>query len=451
MTPVRNLVIFLCRGLRSDAVGDEHRWPLATPHLLQLAEHGLRVVASSAAPSEPAGMVSLLTGLHARQHGWMGADLPMPALHGAVPLWLKQAGYRVAGVGEVGTYEDILDRAIVTRGSCETGEQPCRYLAEVGAQGIGQAVTQQRRQARRHGPWSVDRIELEPDQDIDGYIAASAERMVHELDDHGPDERPWALLVAFSGPANDLPPPAMYADLLDPDTLADDFVPAAAAHLDTLADLTVPRARLQNLTRAAVGRLRADYLGRVALIDHGIGRIMRAVHDRPDAASTWSVVASDRGTLLGEHGLIGDHSFFAEAIETPFILAGPPAGPTPASRYLDALVSTLDVAPTLARLGQCDLPQGLSGRSLLEAFAGGRVACPIGGNLAELPNRIMLETERHKLILRMPGGEPTAAYDLLRDPGERRNLLDAEQPHDILDPMLGRLGKALLPLRAAAF
>ena len=447
MTPVRNLVIFLCQGLRSDAVGDEHRWPLATPNLLHLAERGLRVVASPAAPSESAGMVSLLTGLHARQHGWMGADLPMPALHGAVPLWLKQAGYRVAGVGQVGAYESILDRAIVTRGVTETGHERCRYLAEAGAQGIGQAVTHQRRQARRHGPWSVDRLALEPDQDIDGYIAASAERMAGELE----DDRPWALLVAFSGPSNDLPPPAMYADLLEPDSLASDFTPAAIAHLDTLADVAVSRTRLQNLTRAAVGRLRADYLGRVALIDQGIGRVMRAVNDRTDVDSTWSVVASDRGTLLGEHGLIGDRSFLAEAIETPLIVAGPPAGPAPRSRYLDALVSTIDIAPTIARLGQCEVPAGIAGRSLLEAFAGGRVPPPVGGNIAELPDRLMLETERHKLIVSMPAGEPIALYDLLRDSGERRNLFDAKQKHDILDPMLSRLGKALIPLRAAAF
>ena len=76
---------------------------------------------------------------------------------------------------------------------------------------------------------------------------------------------------------------------------------------------------------------------------------------------------------------------------------------------------------------------------------------PVGGNVAELPDRLMLETEGHKLILRMPTGEPSALYDLLRDPGERRNLLDIEQPHDVLDPMLSRLGKALIPLRAAAF
>lgn len=447
MTPVRNLVIFLCQGLRSDAVGDEHRWPLATPNLLSLAERGLRVVASSAAPNETTGMVSLLTGLHARQHGWMGAELPMPTLHGAFPLWLKQAGYRVAGVGQVGAFESILDRAIVTRGVTEGGHQQCRYLAEAGAQGIGQAITQQRLQARRHGPWSVDRLELEPDQDIDGYIAASAERMADELE----DDRPWALLVAFSGPSNALPPPAMYADLLEPDELAEDFTPAATAHLDHLADVAVPRARLQNLTRAAVGRLRADYLGRVALIDQGIGRIMRAVNDRPDADATWSVVASDRGALLGEHGLIGDRSFLSEAIETPLIVAGPPAGPAPHARYLDALVSTIDIAPTIARLGQCDVPHETAGRSLLEAFVGGRVPAPVGGNIAELPDRLMLETERHKLIVSMPTGEPTALYDLLRDPGERRNLLDARQKHDILDPMLSRLGKALLPLRAAAF
>ena len=457
MTPVRNLLLFLCHGLRSDAVSDEHRWPLTTPHLRDLAHRGLRVVASSASPCDPSGRVSLLTGLHARQHGWLGCDLPMPSVHGSIPLWLKQAGYRVAGVGQVSAFEDVLDHAVVTRGEAASAghgrDRACRYLAEVGACGLADAVVKQRRQARRHGPWAVDRLLLEPDQDIDGYIAAEAERMVHGLD----DDRPWAVIVAFSGPGNALPPPPMYAELADASELAFDFVPAKATSIDTLADPTVPRARLQNLTRAAVGRLRADYLGRVALVDFGIGRVQRAAQARADANRTWTVVASDRGTLLGEHGLIGDRSFLSETLETPLIVAGPEGGAAPKSHYLDALVSTVDVAPTVARLGQCDVPQGLPGRSLVDAFGdalhrrghGGPPAHPC--NLAELPDRLMLETERHKLILAMPDGRPLALFDLLHDPGERRNLLELPRQHEVLGPLRQRLAEALLPMRAAAF
>ena len=447
MTPVRNLVIFLCHGLRSDAVSDEGRWPLTTPHLAGLAERGLRVVASSASPSDPAGMVSLLTGLHARQHGWLGSDLPMPGMHGSIPLWLKQAGYRVAGVGQVGSFEAVLDRSVVTREAGEIGRGECRYLAEVGAQGLSEAVAQQQRQARRRGPWAVDRLLLEPEQDIDGYIAAEAERVVGELG----DDRPWALIVSFSGPGNALPPPPMYADLVDADGLADDFVPAAASDVDVLADPAVPRARLQNLTRAAVGRLRADYLGRVALIDHGVGRVLKAVNRRADAHAAWTVVGSDRGTLLGEHGLIGERSFLSEVIETPLIVAGPAAAEPPQVRYLDALVSSVDVAATVARLGQCDTPEGVVGRPLVEAMVGGKVPPPAGGNLAELPDRLMLETERYKLIVRVPGGEGLALYDLLNDPHERENLLDYEPGRRLLAPLRQRLADALLELRAAAF
>jgi arylsulfatase A-like enzyme len=69
MSARRNIVVVMCHGLRSDAVSDSNAWPLTTPGLVKLGQQGLRVVASSACPADWGGMTSLLTGLHARQHG----------------------------------------------------------------------------------------------------------------------------------------------------------------------------------------------------------------------------------------------------------------------------------------------------------------------------------------------------------------------------------------------
>ena len=67
--PKRNLLIVLPHGLRSDALADEREWPLPTPHLVDLARRGVRLVLSAATTTDPGAMASVLTGLHARQHG----------------------------------------------------------------------------------------------------------------------------------------------------------------------------------------------------------------------------------------------------------------------------------------------------------------------------------------------------------------------------------------------
>jgi len=447
MTPIRNLIVVLCHGLRSDAVSDERRWPLDTPNIRRWAERGLRVVAGSSCPNNPGGWTTLLTGLHGRQHGLLDHGVSLPMLHDTFALWLREAGYHVAGVGQVAEIEQVLDQAVVTHDVAEIEPVGCRYLSEINAQGLAQAIKQQRKQRLRHGPLRADRLLLEPDHDIDGYIGSTATQMIEEM----PTDKPWALIVAFSGPGNDLPPPPLYSDLVTTHRLSDDFIPADIASIDELASPSIPRARLQNLTPQTIARLRADYLGRVALIDHGIGCIEKAVQQRQDAGSTWSVLGSDHGVLLGEHGLLGDRSFLAEAIETPLIVAPPVKGPRPRVRYLDMLASTTDLAPTIAALGQAHAPSALPGRSLLSAFAKAETPKRRGGNISELPDRIMLETERHKVVFSLPSGRPMALYDLLNDGRENRNLVASPVGRNILDSLRARLSDALLPLRAQAY
>ena len=113
MTSQRNLLIVLCHGLRSDALGDSRCWPLSTPNLDKIAESGLRLSAISACPADDGGLISLLTGLHARQHGYVeqshngqssGSQMGGTMVCEGWPVRLSEADYHVAGVGCIGPY-----------------------------------------------------------------------------------------------------------------------------------------------------------------------------------------------------------------------------------------------------------------------------------------------------------------------------------------------------------
>ncbi|MEL7089276.1 MAG: sulfatase-like hydrolase/transferase, partial [Planctomycetota bacterium] len=281
MPSQRNLLIVLAHGLRSDSLSDEREWPLPTPHLVGLAERGVRLVLTSATPADPGGMVSLLTGRHARQHGVLRDDQTIKPLRDGLPIWLADAGYHTVGVGEVGAFASLLDEAFITEGVAvpEPAPNRCWYTAAARSRGHAPAIAQQRRQRLRQGPISPDRLMLEPDEDIDGFIASQATDAIARL----PEDKPWAMFVVFSGPGNDLPPPMYYDDLVERTKLAEDFVPVKVDQIDALAEPELPRAVLQRLEAHQIARIRADYLGRVSLIDHGVGRLKEAMGLRTDA------------------------------------------------------------------------------------------------------------------------------------------------------------------------
>jgi arylsulfatase A-like enzyme len=389
-------------------------------------------------------MVSLLTGLHARQHGYFDQAAGLAACEGW-PAQLADAGYHVVGVGQVGAIEPWLDEAILVDDVEHAESARCQYLTAMRAKGFRAAVEQQRRQRMRYGPFEPDRLLIEPDDDVDGFIAVEARRAAERM----PRDKPWALIVAFSGPGNDLPPPTLYDGVVEPEVLMSGFTIADFTKVDALAELDFPRVLLQRLEPGKVGRIRADYLGRVSLIDHGIGRLMQAAEERKDASRIWSVIASDRGCLLGEHGLVGHRSFLAGAIEVPILIVPPAPGRAAPEEFHDGLASTVDVAATIAALAGCDTPKASAGRSLLPALNGEPVLPTLtGGLISEFGPRLMLETERYRVIFHTELQRAIAIYDLLNDSEERENLIDSATGRNLLDALRWRLGDALLSLRA---
>ncbi len=439
--PHRNLLVVIGHGLREDVLGDVGAWPMVTPNLDDLLPRAARCSAVSACPADPGGLISLLTGLHARQHGYTLSS-GKPAQCDGWPLMLAETGAHVAGAGCVGPILPHLADQVSVADPDEMDSDRCAYLSAVRDRDFFDELLVQRRHRKRSGPMDPYPLALDPADDIDGFIAQQASDLLERM----PVDRPWALIVIFSGPGSDLPPPAMYDDAADPVLLEGGFVPADFTRIDALAELDYPRVALQRLTPEKIARIRADYLGRVALFDFAVGGLMNQLEQRGDAARTWTVIGSDRGCLLGEHGLVGHRSFFAGAVETPLILAPP----TPARcGRADTPISTVDVAATIALLGGCDLTGAMAGRSLLPLLQDEPLfpAAPGGAALCEYGQRVMLQTDGHKVVFDVETRAAIGLFDRERDPEQRRNLIGEAEGRNVLDALRWRLGDALLGLR----
>jgi arylsulfatase A-like enzyme len=172
-------------------------------------------------------------------------------------------------------------------------------------------------------------------------------------------------------------------------------------------------------------RYRAFYNGLVETVDREMGTVFEALARRRVPAIT--VFSSDHGDLGGAHGLpYKGPAMYEELIGVPLVLSWPDRI-SPAES--DALVSLIDLLPTLCALTGVAAPQGVDGLSLVPILErrARRVRDMVFGEYFgkqawRVPIR-MVRTERWKYVRYRSDGEEL--YDLDADPGELRNLARA--------------------------
>jgi arylsulfatase A-like enzyme/Flp pilus assembly protein TadD len=170
------------------------------------------------------------------------------------------------------------------------------------------------------------------------------------------------------------------------------------------------------------------YDGEVAYADRELGRFLEAVERKSPATNTITIVLSDHGESLGEHGELTHGVFLYDStLRIPLIVRGPGV---PAGVRIKQQVRTIDILPTVLGLMGGSAPPGCQGVDVTPVLTGKAVAT--AGSYAETlyPKMNMgwselrsIRTERWKYV-RAPKPE---LYDLARDPGETQNVI-AQHP-----------------------
>lgn len=168
------------------------------------------------------------------------------------------------------------------------------------------------------------------------------------------------------------------------------------------------------------------YDGEVAYMDSQIGRLLDALDRRGLSDHTLICVVADHGEGLLEHEPTHGIFLYEPTVRVPLFLHAPGMI---AARVVPAAVSTVDILPTLCDLLRLPASPACQGSSLAGLMKG----------RDEPPRKLYLEaygplqiygwsellgvrTGRWKYI-RAPRSE---LYDLPRDPGETRNVIDRE-------------------------
>jgi choline-sulfatase len=177
----------------------------------------------------------------------------------------------------------------------------------------------------------------------------------------------------------------------------------------------------------------------VTELDVNVGRVLDALRSSPDNRATIVVYCSDHGDMAGAHGMWWKTCHYEGAVRVPLIVACPER--FPGNRTVDALVSLIDVGPTLLDLAAADPLPDVAGRSLVEFLRGSgpaswpdEVFCECLGQYGDQPS-CMIRSGPWKLIY-YSETDSYQFFHLGQDPEEKVDLAD--------DPATRTLAQALL-------
>ncbi len=172
----------------------------------------------------------------------------------------------------------------------------------------------------------------------------------------------------------------------------------------------------------------AKYLGLVKLLDDEVGRVIQTLKDEGLYDKSIILFTADHGEMLGSHMLWQKMCMYEESAKVPLIVKFPKSI-QPTIKESDALVSLVDILPTLLDInGMAGGPKmdGLSLMPLIQGKTLDRKAIFVqydGNGSLGSSQRCVLQGN-YKLIVDMFKDEAyVELYDVVKDPQETENLL----------------------------
>lgn len=175
-------------------------------------------------------------------------------------------------------------------------------------------------------------------------------------------------------------------------------------------------------------RYMQDYLGCIASVDDGVGRVLDYLEESGLDENTIVVYTSDQGFYLGEHGWFDKRFAYNESFKTPLLIRWPNVI-TPGTTN-SQMVQNLDFAQTFLDAAGITAPNDMQGESLVPLFEGKTEGFrdAVYYHYYEYPSIHMVKrhyaitTEEYKLIHFYYDVDEWEMYDRKNDPEETTNV-----------------------------
>ena len=433
-----HLLILMPDQLRADCLGCAGHPTVRTPNIDRIAADGVRFSqATTVSPVCMSARASFISGRYPHNHGMWTNSGELPADDATFFHLLRAAGYHTAHVGKSHYYSHA-DQHMRSRETYmhargfETVHETTGPWATTGTESymtdrwreLGLYDAFRRDYAERKAARSLDPPQhltrpspLPAEEYLDSYVGRIATEFVRDYD----DPRPLCLFVGFPGPHEPWDAPGEYATMYPPASVPDP-IPVPEQKLPEAIAGKLDFERATGLDADTVRRIRANYYGKISLIDRWVGEILGTFEARGWLDDLHILFWSDHGEMAGDHGRLYKGVFHESSIRVPFIVRAP--GRAPAGTTSDAPAETVDLAATLLDLAGLEPSARVRGASLLPS-ANNPQHVLREDQLSEIRfggiNNIMLRSREHKYVVDQ-AGLGYMLYGLANDPTEQRNL-----------------------------
>ena len=445
-----NILFIMADQFRSDVmscVGGSAQ----TPNLDALAAEGVGFTnCCTVAPLCVPARISMMTGKHPHTTGvWDNADY---ALSPEANLWTKVIHAQGYGSGLFGKthlhtdFGDMISREPIVQGygfdtvnevsgphsTCQTRTH---MSEEWKAKGVWEAYCADMLNRTKVPCAKPSPLPLEDYYDV--YVGRKGREFLEQYH----EDKPWFCHVSFGGPHEPWDTPEPYASMYRPEDM-----PAPLPHIqESTADR--PRGEYDRIyakkeircSEETAGEIRANYCGGVTLIDKMIGEIIDTIKKRGEWENTVVLFTSDHGEMNGDHGFVNKRNFLRPSLNIPLILRTPETAKKGGS-VSNALVSLLDIGPTLAELAGGTLEYAQCGKSLCPVLEG--AAEHRSYILSEYAGEIMYMDREWKMVTNK-AGEPYLLFDMQNDPQELQNLIGAPEYETVVVTLERKLMRAI--------
>lgn len=429
-----NILFIMTDQQRWDAMSCSGGW-VNTPNMDRIAGEGVRFTnCLTNSPVCIPARLSLMTGLYPHNTGvWNNLELDVPA---DAPSWMRavrDAGYRTSLFGKTHLHHhsgDLRDREHLLHGyglddvDEVGGPRASQHLmshmtALWEERGLLQAYRDDYAERFSNDPTVVRPSALPLELYADTYVGQRAREYLGAYD----RPEPWFCWVSFGGPHEPWDTPEPYASLYAPDDMPEPAPrPEWARQLgQTTLDKRLGRGR--GVSKAHASRLRADYAGKVTLIDDQIGEILAVIERRGELDNTVIAFTSDHGEMNGDYGLVYKSNPLNGAVRIPMLLRTPATAADPRlCGVRHEPCELMDLGPTLVehaggRIAHRHFAKSLNSL-LTEPGARHRpyALCELDGEITIMDQHWKMVVDHH--------GEPYLLFDQETDPLEQFNRVD---------------------------
>lgn len=402
-----NIVLLVSDDQRHDTLGAAGHPVVRTPHLDALAADGVRFTQARVTTSIcMTSRASILTGQYMSRHGIdrFGTPLTPEQVADTYAGRLRAAGYWSGFVGKygVGPVRDAdFDFVRAYEG---------RHWYDLD----GQRIHVTERNARDALAFLADR----------------------------PRDRPFVLSVSFFAPHAEDAAPEQYlpqpwsdqpyrdAAVTPPPSLNEQALHTLPHFLQAPANEGRIRFNLRFDTPARYQRAMIDYFRLVTEVDDAIGRLVAALREQDVYDDTLILFIGDNGYFHGERMLADKWYPYEEALRVPLIVRDPRLPASGRGRTHDAVALNIDVAPTILRAANLEMPERMQGEDVAPLYLRADEVPWRDEFFYEHPtitNRERIPTSlgvigRHVKYVRWPEWDHEQLFDLRTDPDEARNL-----------------------------